>query len=74
VRHPVRAAQDGSHPAPPDPQGPYRPVHRVRLQAQVVDNADGIVLDHTIEEGNRLTRYRWNRRSAASTSARAGFT
>jgi len=37
---------------PPDRQGPARPAGGVRVKAQLVDNDDGVVVDHTVERGN----------------------
>ncbi len=54
-----------------------RPIRKGRLgkpvefgyKAQIVDNADGVVLDHTIEIGTRQTHRNWPRRSNGSPAA-----
>ena len=57
-----------------------RPIRKGRLgkpvefgyKAQVVDNDDGIILDHTVESATRPTRRNWRRRSHASPSVPVG--
>src|SRR5450759_109758 len=46
------AGQPARHGRPADRQGPPGQARRVRLQAQVVDNDDGVVPGHTMEQGN----------------------
>jgi IS5 family transposase len=54
-----------------------RPIRRGRLghptefgyKAQVIDNADGLILDHSVEVGNPLDAPNWRRRSNGSPAA-----
>ena len=54
-----------------------RPIRKGRLgkpvefgfKAQIVDNADGVILDHTVEMGTRPTPRSWPRRSNGSLPA-----
>ena len=58
-----------------------RPIRKGRLgkpvefgyKAQIVDNADGVILDHNVEIGTPQTPRNWSRRSNAS-PARTGHT
>ena len=54
-----------------------RPIRKGRLgkpvefgyKAQIVDNADGVILDHNVEVGNPQTPRNWSRRSNGSSAA-----
>jgi hypothetical protein len=56
-----------------------RPIRKRRLgkpvefgyKAQIVDNTDGVILDHTVETGNPRTHHSWRRRSHGSPAAPA---
>lgn len=53
---------------PPDRERPARPVE-FGYKAQVVDNEDGIVLDHTVEAATHRTARNWRPRSSGSPTA-----